>query len=205
MEINHSTNLKFQKKTLLEHISKQGVESREILKKALLTAERAHQGQVREEGAEYIIHPIRAALVLLQELKITDTNLLAAALLHDVVEDTDASIEDIKNNFGEEVGRLVRNLTRERPSDEAEEQKKEAKKKKLTETFNADDSTRLVKCADLLDNMRSWKSIPKENLARKKFPRWFEEAEKYYIPIAKKTNKYLASEMRKTLSCAVQL
>lgn len=205
MEINHSINLKFQREALLEYISKQDTESRAILEKALSTAERAHYGQVREEGAEYIIHPIRAVLVLLKELKITDTALIAAALLHDVVEDTDASIEDIKSNFGEEVGRLVQNLTRERPSDETEERKKEAKKKKLTEILNADESTRLVKCADLLDNMRSWKSIPEESAARKKFPRWLEETEKYSIPIAEKTNKYLASEMRKALACALEL
>ena len=193
------TNFKFQRKTLLDFISHQEPSSKIILENALSMAEEAHQFQFREEGVGYIIHPIRVAIILFSELKIFRSDILAAALLHDVVEDSEKTIEDIEANFGKKISGLVQNLTRERPKREKENEKKESKKKKFRELSKASQDTRVIKCADLLDNMRSWKLINKENSLWKKFPRWIKEAKEYYIPIADSTNQYLASEMREIM------
>ena len=86
------------------------VQDEALLIKAFEFAKEAHKEQKRESGAPYIIHPIEVA-ILVSEYKL-DVNSVIAALLHDTVEDTNTTIDDIKNNFGQEIAYLVDGLTK---------------------------------------------------------------------------------------------
>lgn len=194
--IKRFRDLDFHHRRLLRFVNRQPRRSAARILAALALAERAHLGQRREEGDPYIIHPIRIANILQYDLKITDADLIVAALLHDVVEDSRvASLNLIKTMFGARVGRLVKNLTRPRPARESEAHKKIWKARKLESYWRADAATRLIKSADFLDNIRSWTMIPKSSPAIKKFSRWLAETEKYYLPLARATNRYLAKEI----------
>src|SRR5437667_9274001 len=83
---------------------------RDLLERAFAFACDAHEGHQRRSGEDFIHHPLGAARIL-TELRLDDAT-LAAALLHDVVEDTGASIEDVRAEFGEEVARLVEGVTK---------------------------------------------------------------------------------------------
>lgn len=191
-------NVDYQKQVFLDLIS--SLKKRKFLEKALFLAEKAHRNQFREEGVPYIIHPIRVAIYIFRDLGITDTDLLIAALLHDVVEDTGIKIKEIKKHFGERLVYLIEGLTRRRPPSETEEEKRESKRKKFEELMESDRAVRIVKCSDLLDNVRSWPFIPKDHPARQKFPRWIEEAKNYYIPLTDKTDKKISLAMRRAIS-----
>ena len=82
----------------------------DIVSKAYRFAENAHSGQVRLSGEPFIEHPLQTA-IFLADLKL-DANALAAALLHDVVEDCDVSSEELEEKFGSEVARLVDGVTK---------------------------------------------------------------------------------------------
>ena len=77
----------------------------EIIKKAYEYADKKHKEQERVSGEKYIIHPLNVAYIL-ADLEMDDST-IAAALLHDVVEDTNATHEDIVNEFGEEIAEMV--------------------------------------------------------------------------------------------------
>src|SRR5581483_1255571 len=84
--------------------------NRELLTRALEYAAKAHEGQQRASGQEFIYHPFGVAKILAQ-LQL-DEPTLAAALLHDVVEDTDADIDEVRTEFGEEIATLVEGVTK---------------------------------------------------------------------------------------------
>ena len=176
-------------------------DAREKILSALYFSKEAHEKQFRDEGAPYVIHPIRAACTLL-ELGIASGEIIAAMLLHDVVEDTGISIDEIKERFGKRTAQLVQGVTRPRPIHETEAAKKEAKRQKFSEYLRADRETRLIKCADMLDNIRSMSVIPRAHPSRKKFARWYAETEQYSIPIAEKTDQTLARLMREAFASA---
>lgn len=202
METQYFNNLDYQKKIFFDLLSGLEEEKSSVLKEAFLFAEEAHSNQIREEsekGVPYIIHPVRMVIYLLRDLQVSDVDLVVAALFHDVVEDTRFKIEDIEERFGKRVAELVEHLTRRRQAGETEEEKREAKKKKFEELMMTDKDVRLAKCSDLLDNMRAWPYIPIGHPTRKKFPRWLEEAEKYYIPLAQKTDERIVIDMKKAL------
>ncbi|MGN0190786.1 MAG: HD domain-containing protein [Candidatus Cryptobacteroides sp.] len=82
-------------------------EHRQLIEEAFLLAKDAHSSQTRDQGLPYILHPLAVALVVVREMSQTDASLIAAALLHDVVEDTSYTIEDIRARFGADVAFLV--------------------------------------------------------------------------------------------------
>lgn len=90
-------------------------------------------------------------------------------------------------------------MTRPRPENETEEIKMYSKPRHYKTILNGDPRIRLIKTADMLDNMRSWRHIPKNHPSKKKFHRWINETVNYYIPIAKSVNKNAAAEMKKLL------
>lgn len=154
--------------------------------KALTHASRAHDGQERDDGVPYIIHPIRTAIFLIEHEE-TDPDLIIATLLHDVVEDCDDTIEDIKETYNERVASLVKDATRERPEDETEEMKREAKPRKFRWYIaEASVDSCKIKSADVIDNMRCWQFIPQGHKTRDKFPRWCNEASTFYGDLTKK-------------------
>ncbi|MDD4541242.1 MAG: HD domain-containing protein, partial [Eubacteriales bacterium] len=87
-----------------------GKEDASLILRAYEYAKKAHADQIRATGEPYIIHPVAASKILL-DLQLDD-NTLAAALLHDTVEDTDTTLEDIRREFGQEVMQLVDGVTK---------------------------------------------------------------------------------------------
>lgn len=151
-------------------------------------AKKHHAGQKRDEGVPYIIHPVRVANVLMKERNYYDPDVIIAALLHDVVEDSSVKVGQIGKKFGSEVKRLVSGMTRIKT--------RESKYIKYKKTMKADYRTRIIKCADVLDNMRSW---PLSTLTYK-FPRWFKEVREMYLPLARHTDEHIHKEMEKLLN-----
>jgi GTP pyrophosphokinase len=192
-------NLAFQRERLLEFIEHRQLPTRQMLLEALKIAEEAHGNQQRDEGGMYIIHPVRCARALITEFGISDPELIAALLLHDVVEDTPITLADLRKTFSERTVELVDDLTRRRPPDETEEQKFDAKAKKFEKLMKADYDTRLLKCMDVLDNYRSWRLIPSNVQMQKKITRWAIESEQFVLPLAEKTDQRVAKALRKAI------
>lgn len=154
--------------------------------KALEHAKRAHDGQMRDDGVPYIIHPIRTAIFLIEHGE-TEADLIIATLLHDVVEDCDDTIDDIANMYTDRVVSLVKDATRERPEVETEEMKREAKPRKFRWYIaEASADSCKIKSADVIDNMRCWQFIPEGHPTQQKFPRWCNEAATFYRDLTKK-------------------
>lgn len=159
-----------------------------ILNKAYLFTEQAHRGQVRDHKQEvpYIVHMLRMIINMYTNYRITDRNMLKAALLHDTVEDTDVKLEEIKQKFGEQTANYVKALTRPRAKGEDQDPriKVAAKKKKFEELLKSSKTIRQLKLFDLIDNMQDWLEISDDDPLAGKFPRWLQEAEDYYLPMA---------------------
>lgn len=131
----------------------------EIITKAFNFAKQAHKGVRRRSGEPYILHPIAVARIACCEIGLGSTS-ICSALLHDVVEDTDYTVEDIENLFGAKIAQIVDGLTKisggifgDRASAQAENFKK------LLLTMNDDIRVILIKIADRLHNMRTLGSM----------------------------------------------
>jgi GTP diphosphokinase / guanosine-3',5'-bis(diphosphate) 3'-diphosphatase len=138
--------------------------SRPELERAYSAAEKAHEGQFRKSGERYITHPVAVAEIL-ADIGL-DLPTIIAALLHDTVEDTTLSLEDIKNEFGDEVAALVDGVTKldklkYGPTAEAETLRK------MVVAMSRDIRVLVIKLADRLHNARTWKYVDPESAARK--------------------------------------
>jgi len=122
-------------------------------------AAKAHEGQKRSSGQDYIIHPLAVAYILLELGMDTDT--ICAALLHDVVEDTPATLDDLKKRFGQDVAMLVDGVTKlsKIPIFSREEQQAENIRKILL-AMSQDIRVMIIKLCDRLHNMRTLKYRP---------------------------------------------
>lgn len=124
----------------------------DIIEKALKFATHAHEGQVRKyTGDPYIVHPIAVSKIV--ESVTDDKEVICAALLHDTVEDTDVSLEQLENEFGSRVALLVENLTDISTLDQGN--RKTRKKIDLEHTAKAVPEAKTVKLADLIHNSAS--------------------------------------------------
>jgi guanosine-3',5'-bis(diphosphate) 3'-pyrophosphohydrolase len=150
----------------------------------------AHAGQMRDEGTPYILHPVRVASVLSDELGLYSCELACAALLHDVIEDSDVTREQLSHEFGHTVARIVWLLT------------------KLPEVSLAgylaaieeasDIKAPIVKLCDRLDNLRFLMRSPKAEKKR----RYIKTTKQYYLPLAARTDKYLHDQLQRALELA---
>lgn len=131
----------------------------DLIEKAYQTANKAHGGQKRVSGVDYIMHPISVAYIIV-ELGM-DTDCVVAALLHDVIEDTYLTKSDIQSLFGDEICNLVDGVTKFRSihSRTAEEQQAENVRKMLL-AMSHDIRVIMIKLADRLQNMRTIECMP---------------------------------------------
>src|SRR5580692_294256 len=126
----------------------------ELLNRAYVYAMKAHGEQTRDSGDPYISHPLQVAAIL-TDLKLDDAT-IAAALLHDTIEDTDATRAEIDRLFGPEIGRLVEGLTKLKRLDLVTKEAKQAENlRKLLLAIADDVRVLLIKLADRLHNMRT--------------------------------------------------
>lgn len=157
----------------------------EIITKAFNFANEAHKGIRRRSGEPYILHPIAVAQIVCNEIGLGSTS-ICAALLHDVVEDTDYTVEDIENIFGPKIALIVDGLTKisggifgDRASAQAENFKK------LLLTMSSDIRVILIKIADRLHNMRTLGSM----LPSKQY-KIAGETQYIYAPLANRLGLY---------------
>jgi GTP diphosphokinase / guanosine-3',5'-bis(diphosphate) 3'-diphosphatase len=128
------------------------------IRKAYEMAVDAHHGQIRKSGEPYILHPIEVARICAAEIGLGPTAIIAA-LLHDVVEDTEISVEQIEKQFGDKVAMIVEGLTKfEQLYDVTSPQAENFKK--VLSTLTKDVRVVLIKMADRLHNMRTLGSMP---------------------------------------------
>jgi GTP diphosphokinase / guanosine-3',5'-bis(diphosphate) 3'-diphosphatase len=150
----------------------------EILRKAYELADGAHQGQLRRSGEPYIIHPLGVAGIL-ADLRL-DIASLATGILHDVVEDTVVSLEDIEKNFGPVIRDLVDGVTKLSQMKFRHTHEKQGENiRKMIVAMGKDIRVILVKLADRLHNMRTLKHLPPD-----KQKRIAEETLDIYAPLA---------------------
>ncbi len=136
--------------------------SRQLIRKAFNMAVEAHKDMRRKTGEPYIYHPLDVARIAAGEIGLGITSIICA-LLHDVVEDTDYTLSDIKNSFGEEVAKIIDGLTKiEEISDYSTPSMQAENFKKMLHTMSEDTRVILIKLADRLHNMRTSDIMPKE-------------------------------------------
>jgi RelA/SpoT family (p)ppGpp synthetase len=164
---------------LIDHVKQYNPATNEdLLNRAYVYAMRAHGGQTRASGDPYISHPLEVAAIL-TDLKLDDAT-IAAALLHDTIEDTDATRAEIDRLFGHEIGRLVEGLTKLKRLDLVSKEAKQAENlRKLLLAIADDVRVLLIKLADRLHNMRTLGHQPSE--ARR---RTADETLEIYAPLA---------------------
>jgi GTP pyrophosphokinase len=150
--------------------------STELVERAYAVAERVHQGQERKNGEPYITHPLAVATIL-AELGMTPST-LAAALLHDTVEDTPYSLIELQEEFGEEIALLVDGVTKLDKVTYGEAAQSETVRKMVVATAK-DIRVLLIKLADRLHNARTWKYVSPESAERKA-----RETLEIYAPLA---------------------
>jgi GTP diphosphokinase / guanosine-3',5'-bis(diphosphate) 3'-diphosphatase len=147
-----------------------------MLERAYATAEKAHRGQQRKSGDPYITHPV-AVSTILAELGF-DGATLAAALLHDTVEDTDYSLEDLTGDFGSEIAMLVDGVTKLDKVTYGDAAQAETVRKMVV-AMAKDIRVLVIKLADRLHNARTWKYVSGSSASRKA-----RETLEIYAPLA---------------------
>ncbi|OYD08870.1 RelA/SpoT family protein [Paludifilum halophilum] len=138
----------------------------DLVEEAYLFAEEAHQGQTRKSGEEYIFHPVAVAGIL-ADLQM-DATTLTAAILHDVVEDTGVTLEDVSKAFGDTVAQIVDGLTKlkKRMKYKSTAEHQAENHRKMFVAMAQDIRVILIKLADRLHNMRTLKYLPESKRRR---------------------------------------
>ncbi|MGB3829168.1 MAG: bifunctional (p)ppGpp synthetase/guanosine-3',5'-bis(diphosphate) 3'-pyrophosphohydrolase [Ornithinimicrobium sp.] len=136
----------------------------QLIERAFVVAEKAHRGQQRKSGDAYITHPLAVATIL-AELGMTPST-IAAALLHDTVEDTEYSLKQLTAEFGDEIAMLVDGVTKLDKVVYGEAAQAETVRKMVV-AMSRDIRVLVIKLADRLHNARTWRYVSAESAARK--------------------------------------
>src|SRR5205807_985111 len=151
---------------------------RDLVSRAFLFAASAHEGQQRRSGEDFVLHPWGAAKICAQ-LRLDDET-IAAALLHDVVEDTESELEDVREEFGPEIAKLVEGVTKlTRVQFQSREQAEAENYRKLIVAMAEDVRVILIKLADRLHNLREFEYLGKQKQVQKA-----KETLEVYAPLA---------------------
>src|SRR5919201_925464 len=151
---------------------------RELITRAFRFAAHAHEGQQRRSGEDFVLHPWGAAKICAQ-LRLDDET-IAAALLHDVVEDSDTDIQEVRSEFGDEVAKLVEGVTKlTRVHFQSREQAEAENYRKLIMAMAEDARVILIKLADRLHNLREIEYLGKQKQVQKA-----KETLEVYAPLA---------------------
>jgi guanosine-3',5'-bis(diphosphate) 3'-pyrophosphohydrolase len=132
---------------------------RALIRKAFKIAYNAHKGALRLSGEPYILHPVAVARIVTEEMGL-GVKAIVAALLHDVVEDTEFSLEDIENHFGPKIASIVDGLTKISGVFDKNSTLQAENFRKMLLTLSDDVRVILIKLADRLHNMRTLGSLP---------------------------------------------
>ncbi|MDE4541925.1 bifunctional (p)ppGpp synthetase/guanosine-3',5'-bis(diphosphate) 3'-pyrophosphohydrolase [Thermoanaerobacterium sp. R66] len=165
---------------IIERVKKydQSEDDINLILKAYDYALKAHEGQYRNSGEPYIVHPVEVAMIL-ADLEL-DVSTIASGLLHDVIEDTSISYEDIKNEFGQEIADLVDGVTKLGMIEYKSKVEQQAENmRKMLIAMAKDIRVIMIKLADRLHNMRTLKFLSEEKQKEKA-----QETLEIYAPIA---------------------
>ena len=168
-------------------------EEMSLIRKGFAFAEMAHINQKRKAGDPYITHPLAVASIVCDELKL-GVNPIIAALLHDVVEDTNHTIEEIKAGFGSDIAFLVDVLTKKK-RDKYETSKQVDNFQQMLNSIHYDIRALLIKLADRLHNMRTLKSMKPEKQIK-----IAGETDYFYAPLANRLGLYKVKSELENLS-----
>ena len=136
-------------------------EHEKLIRKAFKMANEAHKGMRRKSGDPFIIHPLEVAVIVSEEIGLGVTSTVCA-ILHDVVEDTDLTIEDIENAFGKKIASIIDGLTKISGVFDKESNSLQAENfRKMLLTLSEDVRVIFVKLGDRLHNMRTLDSLPR--------------------------------------------
>ena len=163
------------------------------IKDAFELAHEAHKEQYRKSGLPYIIHPIAVALIVAKELEL-GPNPVIAALLHDVVEDTAYTLEDVRERYGDDVAFLVDVVTKKK-KEKYSHSKQVDNFRQLLESMQYDVRAVLIKLADRLHNMRTLESMRPD-----KQMKIAGETDYFYAPLANRLGLYHVKSELETLS-----
>ncbi|MEY8611492.1 HD domain-containing protein [Parabacteroides segnis] len=184
MEQSYNQHIQQQVITLFQAMEQRVTpEEMERIKAAYALADEAHKSQKRKTGEPYIIHPIAVAYIVGKELML-GANPVIAAFLHDVVEDTPYTIEDIEERFGEDVAFLVRVVTKQK-KEHYDMSKQLDNFKQMLDSVHYDIRAILIKLSDRLHNMRTLESMHPD-----KQMKIAGETDYFYAPLANRLGLY---------------
>jgi (p)ppGpp synthase/HD superfamily hydrolase len=178
------TNLEWHLKRFNKLVLKFDDAAREMIEGAYRFAQQKHEGQLRNGSSPFVIHPVRIANILMSEWSCDDASIISAALLHDVVESTQTTIKEVKDKFGDPIGKLVDGMTMWKGSETYEIYCKRVAR--------GPEPLRLIKCADVIDNLRSWPEFAETTDG---LSRWWRSVNDYVLPIAEATYPQAANSM----------
>ena len=165
-----------------------------MVRKAFRLAADAHKDMRRKSGEPFIFHPLEVAIIAADEIGLGRTSIISA-LLHDTVEDTDLSLEDINSMFGEEVARIIDGLTKIEGISESSVSSQSETLKKILLTLSDDVRVILIKLSDRLHNMRTLDSMKREKQVK-----IASETKYIYAPLAYRLGLYLIKSELEDLS-----
>lgn len=149
----------------------QGSWQSEVLFDAVLFAAERHEGQTRKgDRTPYLVHPLRVARILWEEGGIRSANILAAAILHDTVEDTETTLDEIAERFGPRIAETVREV-----SDDQSLPASEKKRMQVVHAPTMSHDAQLVKMADRIDNLRDMATTDWSNEKKATYRYWGRE------------------------------
>ncbi len=180
-------NIDYQKNKCYKLVSKLTPTSQYYILKALKFAEKKHKGQNRISAnlTPYVIHIYRVVLILLEEFKISDPEVLSAAALHDVIEDSGVTANELSIKFGKNIATMVKE----------ESQNLFPSRKTYMEHFKrASTKVKFIKISDRIDNLRTISH--KTRFSDEKRAQYVIESEKYILPISKQASNVAQKKLQ---------